>query len=350
MQEVMLSIRRFFIKLTHWEYWPFNVVYAPMLLVYLFLSLKAKSFFFFSTSNPLIKNGGFLLESKKDIYDLIPQKYYPKTLKFQPSSKIKTIVESASNYGIKFPFIAKPDKGQRGMQVKLIKNVTDLTLYLNEIKFEFLIQEFVDFKNEIGIFYYRFPTQQKGTISGIVGKEFLKLIGDGNSTMEELIILEPRYLLQLNILRKTYGSKLNHVLNKTEEVILVPYGNHSRGSKFIDLSDQTDMVLQNMINQVCSEIPEFFFGRMDIKFNTWEELRQGKNFSIIELNGAGSEPAHIYDSNHSIFFAWKEITRHLYLLYKISAINHQLKSIPYLTPKTGLEMLRENQKQLELIS
>jgi hypothetical protein len=31
-----------------------------------------------------------------------------------------------------------------------------------------------------------------------------------------------------------------------------------------------------------------------------EELEQGINFSIVELNGA--EPTHIYDPKHSLFF------------------------------------------------
>ena len=76
----------FFIRLFNWEYWPFNVVYGPLFLYWFFLSLKARSFFFFNTSNPTIKNGGFLMESKKEVYDLIPFEYYPATLLFKASS------------------------------------------------------------------------------------------------------------------------------------------------------------------------------------------------------------------------------------------------------------------------
>jgi hypothetical protein len=39
-----------------------------------FYSMKAKSIFFFNASNPTIKNGGFIMVSKKAIYNLIPQK------------------------------------------------------------------------------------------------------------------------------------------------------------------------------------------------------------------------------------------------------------------------------------
>ena len=91
--------------------------------------------------------------------------------------------------------------------------------------------------------------------------------------------------------------------------LLVPYGNHARGANFIDASDQIDDELTNAIHNICKNIPQFYFGRLDVRFNSWEELSLSKNFSIIELNGGGGERTHMYDSRHSIFFAWKEIIR-----------------------------------------
>ena len=84
-KKIMKSIKKilhqpFFIKLFNWEYWPFNVVYGPIYLYWVGLCIRARSFFFFNTSNPSIKNGGFLLESKKEIYDIMPPHFYPPTL------------------------------------------------------------------------------------------------------------------------------------------------------------------------------------------------------------------------------------------------------------------------------
>jgi len=81
-----------------------------------------------------------------------------------------------------------------------------------------------------------------------------------------------------------------------------------------------------------------------------EELKQGINFSIIELNGAGSEPTHIYDPKHSIFWAWKEIIKHLNILYRISKLNHQLQKIPYLTTRMGLDMFKQNSEYIKLLN
>ncbi|PWJ58784.1 RimK-like ATP-grasp domain-containing protein [Dyadobacter jejuensis] len=345
-----LWVRRFLIRLFNWEYWPFNVVYAPMLPYYLFLAAKAKSFFFFNTANPLIKNGGFLLESKKQIYDLLPNAYYPKTLLFVPDTRAEVVAEEAKKRGIDFPFIAKPDIGQRGMMVKLVKNRKDLEDYLKNVAVDFLIQEYISYPHEIGIFYTRIPGEPQGTITGIVGKEFLTITGDGISSIKQLVMAEPRFLLQLEELQKMYGASMDHILAKGEQKLLVPYGNHSRGSKFVDFTSRADAQLRQSINAVCNSIPEFYFGRMDIKFNSWEELRAGQQFSIIELNGAGSEPTHMYDPKHSIFYAWGEIIKHLDLLYTISMMNHQTKGLPFMSTRDGVAMLKENSRQVALIS
>ena len=78
-------------KLMHWEYWNTNVIYFPIFFYWVYLSFKARSLGFFNASNPSIKNGGFALESKKDIYNLLPKKYYPQTLYFTANETLEKI-------------------------------------------------------------------------------------------------------------------------------------------------------------------------------------------------------------------------------------------------------------------
>jgi hypothetical protein len=333
----------------HWEYWPFAVVYTPVLLYWFWLCLRARSFFFFNTSNPSISNGGLLMESKKEIYDLIPAEYYPRTILFK-NGEIEKIMDMVRENGLQFPLIAKPDIGMQGLAVKKVNDEKELMTYALQSKVDFLVQEFVSFENEAGIFYYRYPGETKGRISGIVAKEFLTVTGNGSSTTRELLQQDKRFILQLPVLEKTYAEKLNTVLAEREESLLVPYGNHARGAKFLDISHLIDEKLVKSMDAVCSRVKDFYFGRLDIRYNTWEELRQGKNFSIIELNGAGSEPTHIYDPGHSIFFAWKEIIRHWNILFRISRLNHRRLQKPYMNIPEGLRMLRDNRQYVKLIS
>ena len=328
-------------KLTHWEYWPFDIVYIPMYFVWFYYAAKARSFFFFNAANPRIKNAGFLMESKNEIYNIIPGKFIPKTLFFKYGIAAGDIIKDVAASGISFPCIAKPDIGGKGRGVEKIFELNDIATYAAKIKMDFLVQEFIAYPQEVGIFYCRMPDQPDGFITGIVAKEFLIVKGDGSSTLTQLIEKDPRYHFQLTALQKIYGQGLNTIMQKDEIKNLVPYGNHARGAKFIDVSHWADETFTKNFDRVCKQVPEFYFGRLDIMYSNFEDLKAGKNFSIIELNGAGSEPTHIYDPKHSIFFAWKEIARHFNLLCNISIKNHK-RGYKYLTVKEGLQMFKEN--------
>lgn len=345
-------MRIFLHKLFHWEYWPFQIVYIPIYFLWVFYAIKAKSIFFFNASNPTIKNGGFIMESKKAIYNLIPQQYYPKTELIIEGTPLEEILKIIQDSGIQYPFIAKPDIGLRGSAVKKIHNSNELESYTNRANFDYLVQDLIPFEKEVGIFYVRFPPdasgEKTGKITGIVSKEFLIITGDGFSTTEELIKSNPRYELQLKSLQLEYGKKLLNILSKDEKLNLVPYGNHARGAKFIDGSHWISPKLTATINEMCLQIPGFYFGRLDVMYNTWEELENGKNFSVVELNGAASEPTHIYDPRHSLFFAWKELARHITYMYQISVENHK-KGFPYLGHKVGMKEYKLHLEQSKKI-
>jgi hypothetical protein len=340
----------FFIKLFHWEYWPFHVVYGPIYLYWFWLCLRARSFFFFNASNPSIANGGFLMESKKMIYDLLPRQYYPQTIFFKAGTSAKIIFEEINKKRLQFPLVGKPDIGMQGMSVKKLNSESDLIEYSASSKVNFLVQEYISYENEVGIFYYRFPDEENGHISGIVKKEFLAVEGDGESTIIELLRKDKRFILQIPSLKNSSGNELQRILKKGEKRVLVPYGNHVRGAKFLDAGDLINEELTRTIDSICKQVPGFYFGRLDVRFNSWEELIKGKKFSVVELNGAGSEPTHMYDPKHSIFFAWKEIIRHWNILWKISRINHQRNQLPYMRITAGLEMFRQNKKYVKMIS
>lgn len=330
-------------KILHWEYWNMNVVYFPIYFYWIYLSLKAKSLGFFNASNLKIRNGGFALESKKEIYDLIPKQYYPETLFFKADEMFESVLKKLENSTVKFPFIIKPDMGLQGLRVEKMHNENELKHYLKKVSYDFLIQEFAQFPLEIGLFYYRMPNEAKGKITGIVYKDFLIVKGNGKNTVEELILQNPRFALQFDTLKKKFGKELTKVLPKGETLNLVPFGNHVRGSKFTDVSYWINDKLTETFNKICLQIPDFYFGRLDIMFKSREDLENGKNFYIIELNGAGSEPTHIYDPKHSIFFAWKEIIKHYNILFKISTYNHQ-KGHSYLNIKQSRQLVTDNKK------
>jgi hypothetical protein len=331
----------FWIRLLHWEYWSFDLLYIPIYPVFIFLCLRARSFFFFAAANPKIKNGGFLGESKKEIYEMVPPEFQPRTLFFKTGADPEETLDQLLLAGFHFPLIGKPDIGGRGRGVQKLDDVAAVLTYASTSLFDFHIQEFILYENEAGIFYWRFPGHKKGNISGIVHKEFLKVYGDGFQKIRDLLKASPRAILQLPHLEEADPDMLDRVLSAGEVFTVVPYGNHARGALFLDDSASVNTALVEQMDRVCSRIPEFYFGRLDIRYESRKLLEEGKSFFILEVNGAGSEPTHIYDPRHSIFFAWKEIIRHLFILFKISRANHFLGH-RYLNLSEGIYMFRKD--------
>lgn len=331
--------RPFFIRLLHWEYWSFNAVYLPIGIYWVYLCAKSRSVGFFSASNPSIYSGGYLMESKWDIHQIIPEKFSLPTYFVQ--QKEQNIEALFAHCKLSFPFYAKPDAGGKGLNVKKIESIDDVIAYHKNTKSDYLWQSVSPYPNEIGIFYVRMPDEPHGIITGIVHKEFLSVIGDGSSTILDLMQKNPRAILQIPAIQKDSPALLTEVLKNKEEKVIVPYGNHSRGAKFLDYSHKITPALTTAIDDMCKQIKDFYFGRIDLMYENWESLEQGKNLIIIEVNGSGSEPTHIYDPKHSIFFAWKEIMLHWKYLYRVSKSNHS-KGTPYMTLKEFKQMLHQH--------
>ena len=336
----MDSLKLIWHRITHWEYWPFWLIYYPMFPVWLYYSIKARSIFFFNAANPGMKNGGMAMISKMDIYNMIPPQFIPKTVFVAKNEDAAVVLERILEAGIGFPFIAKPDIGMKAFGVEKIHNKDEFQKYVHWTPSHFLVQELIPYQKEVGIFYVRKPAEAHGKITGVVSKEFLTITGDGQSSMMELIKRNPRSHLQLKVLEQKFGDQLLNVLDEGEKFILVPYGSHTRGAKFVDISHQINKDLVNTIDGICSQMKGFHYGRLDVLYNTFEELCEGKNFSIIEVNGAGGEATHIYDPQHSLFWAWREVTRHWGMLCDISIVNKKAGHT-YLSFRDGRAMLKQ---------
>ena len=332
-----MDLRAFRIRLTHWEYWPFIVVYLPVFAYWLWLSLKSGSLLYFTASNTLMKNGGMLGESKNDIYSKLPRKFVPKTSLIHQASDTRILTRIMTEYS--FPVIAKPDIGERGRAVSKIASFEELERYHDRAKYSYLLQEYINLPLETGIFYYRFPGEKKGTVSSIVYKELLSVTGNGKDTLEELICRKDRAYLHRHVLKERFGDYWTHVPQHDERIVLEEIGNHSRGTKFLSGNHRITPELTEVFNRIADELEGFFFGRFDIRSASWDDLEKGR-FFIMELNGGGSEPGHIYDPAVSVTDAYKSIFHHWKVLYNISRANHK-RGIPYLTFQEGLHEYRK---------
>jgi hypothetical protein len=344
----MISVKylNFWTRLTNWEYWPFSVIYFPVFFYWLWLSVKARSLFFFSAANPSIESGGMLGESKYRILKNVPDAFKPKTLLISVPASIQFILDSIGQAGISFPLIAKPDVGERGWKVEKIHNREQLEIYLSKMQSAFLIQEYVDYELELGLFYYRFPHQPRGVISSVVVKEFLWLRGDGLSALRQLILKHPRARLQYRLLAAKYGPAMDTVLPDGAKTTLVYIGNHCLGTKFLNGNHLINPELVSLFDQISHAIPGFYYGRYDIRCKSLEDLYEGRHLKIMELNGAGAEPAHIYDPAFPLLEAYRVLFHHWSVLYQISRANY-LRGAAYMSAAEAIQTfirLRNNRK------
>ena len=333
-----LGVANFWTKLTNWEYWPFEVIYAPIFFYWLWLSLRARSFFFFSASNPGIENGGMLGESKFDIHKLIPSSFVPTTILMDSESTSEDVIRQMEKYHLDFPIILKPDIGERGWRVEKISDTNELKEYIDSNKIDFLLQEYVDLPLELGIFYYRYPNSTSGAITSVVKKKMLSVVGDGTLTVEQLMLSQPRARLQLGTFREHLPELLDQVPDQGTHLELMPIGNHCRGTTFLDFNEiiTPDLVVE--FDKLSQQIPGFYFGRFDIRCRSVEALQNG-DFIILELNGAGSEPGHIYQPGARLLDAYKSLFFHWKTLFGISRMNNR-NGNPYPSTREGLEAIR----------
>lgn len=308
-----ITLSNFVIRLKSWEYWPFGIIQFPVMIYFVWLALKARSFLFFSASNPGIVMGGMFGESKYEVLKKVPSEYTPTTLLADPGYGKNKILSLMREAGLHFPVIFKPDLGERGFMVRRINDEAGIEAYLSKMRYPFIIQELIDLPLEFGVFYLRYPQWPTGKVTSLVMKEMLSVDGDGVSTLKELILKKERAKLRWETLSVTYASQLGEILNEGQTKELVSIGNHCLGTKFLDGGHLINDRLSNTFDRIGSQIEGFHFGRFDLRCSSIEDLYAGK-VMVLELNGCGAEPAHIYDPGFSLLKAvgvlidhWKNI-------------------------------------------
>lgn len=321
----------FMIKFRSWEYWPFGIVQFPLFIYFGWLALRARSFLFFSASNPGITMGGMFGESKFEILEKIPSSYKPISILLQPTLSVDQVMAMLVDNHFKLPVIFKPDLGERGFMVRKINSLAEIEQYLKEIRIEFIAQELVDLPMEFGVFYTRLPSQAAGCVTSVVMKEMLTVTGDGATTLGELILRKDRAKLQWEKLKIVFQDRLNETIAQHEVVQLVGIGNHCLGTKFLDGGYLINQKLSESFDSISKQIDGFYFGRFDLRCASIDALYNGE-IKIMELNGCGAEPAHIYQPGYSLLKAIGVLFQHWRNIFLIARENNK-RGIAYISLK-----------------
>ena len=279
-------------------------------------------------------------EPKKEMYDLLPNHLFPQTFNVLPSESYEQILSKLNQHEIRCPFIVKPEIGGQGILFRKIDSLDQLKQYHSQVPVEYIVQEMVLYPIEVSVFHIRYPQHQKGVVTGFLHKIPLQVTGDGSSSLESLVQAHPKGIKRLQELKVTHLHNWNVIIPQGEKYILSYAANHNRGAHFKDLKEHINESLVEVFDQISQQVNDFYYGRYDIMCNNIEDLKKGKNFTILEYNGCGAEPNHFYDTGYTLLNAYREIAKHWKALYEISRYNRTqgVKPWPFLK---GYQFLRQ---------
>lgn len=344
-----MNLKKIISKLTQWEAWHYHIKYLPIAPVWLWYCIKARSFWFFTASNPTITFGGFEGEGKQEIYKQLPLGSYPAGILIHRGIEFSEVESFLTNIGLGFPLVVKPDEGMMGYMFRRITNIDALRHYHQKMPMDYLIQEWVDYPIEVSIFYTRMPDSEKGKVSGFLMKTMPEVIGDGQSTLLELIRMDKYLQYQLGEISKHHKSRFNLVLPAGESFIISYASNRNQGGKIISLSNEIDEKLTAFMDRLSVYTKNFYYGRYDIKCSSIDQLKEGKDFKILEYNGAGAGIQHIYGNGLTLWEACADIVAHWKTLFKISDYNHSINHIPYWEYSKGAKFLKNAKRNLAIL-
>lgn len=266
-------------------------------------------------ANPILPLGGLPFSPKDKILDHFSG-VLPYTV-VKHSLPLEERLRAAHNFAehSTYPVIVKPNIGHRGVDLHLADNQKELDAIIENQTWDYMLQEYCDDPEEFGIFYCRIPGDTKGGIISLTQKIIPILTGDGSSTIDELIDMGGHG--NRNALKEALSSRLREVPAHDETVRTLVGASHARGSTFINAENLISAELIDATNGICS-VDGFYFGRLDVKSESVEELLAGE-FKIIEINGATSEKIHIYDENVSFIEGLRDLMEQWTLLFQIAA-------------------------------
>ena len=307
----MTRLEQYFVK--KWEFWPQSIIHFPTAVFYFLMGLRARNFLFFTNISNDYKDCNIENSSKHFVYSKLQQSYFPITHLIDKNQKSDITLSKYPD--LSYPIIAKPNIGKRGLAASLLYNDQDLHDYCEKANYDILLQEYVDYSNECGIFYIRMPHDQKGKVTSIGIKKLVAVTGDGTHSLDYLLKQSDITLSNANTITNHYDLKTT-ILKNGEELVIEPIGSHNRGTM---ISSGDHLINDHLLQVIESSLQglELYYGRLDIKYQTWEALLKGQ-FKIIEVNTITSEPLSIYDHSIPLVKKYRIFYNHIKSMYLIS--------------------------------
>lgn len=341
-------------RISMFEFWPTWVMYLPVVLQWLLLSIRHRSLTLPLVANPKLELSGMVGVPKSELLAQASGHCAEATLTWfvhtindkALETQVEIIKSTMEEYDLSFPVVCKPDIGCRGSGVKLVKNEEQLLRYLRAYPAGsgVMVQRLASHEAEAGVFFVREPNEKAGKIVSLALKYMPYVVGNGKDTLAKLIENDERASQLQHLYLERHKDRLEDVIPENEPYRLVFSASHCRGAVFKDANKYITEALTARINEIMSDLPEFYYGRLDIKFPSIEELQAGRGIEIVEINTASSESLHIWDSDTPLSTAVGSL---LYQYKTLFTLGSQNRKRGFKTPGV-LQFYRHWQKERRL--
>ncbi|MDT8451995.1 MAG: D-alanine--D-alanine ligase [Gammaproteobacteria bacterium] len=321
-------------KSTSWfEFWPTWVMYSPVAVQWLLLALCYRSLTLPLLANPRLPLAGMVGGSKHELMEqaqgqcrdaILPWVCFTVNSESVETQAARCLLQVVAEK-ITLPFVCKPDVGCRGAGVKLIETQQQLhhVIASYPVGSAFLCQTLSTWEPEAGIFYVRNPETDENEIVSMTFKYSPHVVGDGSSTVQQLVAQNERAGQLQHLYQSRHHQRWQQVLKQGEKLRLVFSASHCRGAVFRDARSLITPTLTQTIHRMMSDLPEFYYGRLDVKFSDIDALKNGRNIEIVEINGASSESIHIWDKDARFSEAISTLLWQYRTLFKMGAYHRR---------------------------
>jgi hypothetical protein len=296
---------------------PKPLLCVPLVAQWLLLAARYGSLTLPSAINPSIETGGLAGESKSACLAQIGDAFASHVAAWRLVRPGDDPLACLLSGGFEYPLIVKPDIGWCGFGVRRVDDDAALLAYAAAFPRNgaFIIQRLVTAPNEAGLFYVREPGERSGTLVAMTLRHAPHVTGDGAHCVAALIAATPRLWRPAGGLD---AAVLARIPAAGERVVLTTIASLRAGARYEDATALITPALTARIDAIARSMPDFHLGRFDVRFASLGALQAGA-FSIIEVNGAGSEAIQFWDRSLTWRQAFAGVFAKQRLLFRLGA-------------------------------
>lgn len=310
------------------------LICVPLVLQWIWLSIRHGGLTLPSSANPAITSGGLVGETKLEYFRSMGPLALAATAQHIAAppalrASMDDVRQALASEGIAFPLVAKPDLGMCGFGVRRIDTAQALAAYFTAFPQDqtVVLQEYLAEEGEAGVFYARHPHEARGRIIGLALRYFPQVTGDGRSTIGQLVAADAR-TSRIRLAGHELSIDGTRVPAQGETVRLATIGSTRVGGLYRDGAACITPALDAAIDAIARDMEQFHFGRFDLRFADLQALREARGLRIMEVNGAGSEAIQAWDPELSLMQAFRMIFAKQRTLFGIAAANRRLGCRP----------------------